>query len=410
MNLVHSFPVSSGLIIKVATLLVFLNCSILQQCSYNCNLFVFVDAQSILKKVKKSSNNNNNNEATNTNGRIQMKRPSMTIKNNNIDIAKRPTKQKNRPPGVLNSPNNNNANKNKNKDTAPTPSPTTTPTLTKSDNDNDTIPLAKQKCRICNESIRVPNPRLILLDKKCSEWNKQEYFIPTTTSTSNNNNADDIAATTCTNIQATIGAACQCPNPPKPKCNVCDNVNDYVWNNAPQYNTFTDDYCVKMIFKMSQRYEFCIGNKDHVAKMCCNNTCKVDEKDNKNSGGNTNSPNVGKNYNSKKKGYNYKKKKYYNKPSGNNDKKSTDYQYSPNKRPSDNSNPNNNKPSKPYPTYPPTNDDYDSSPGNNNNNNNDDVVYYYYYYNPTPSPTPNNFINDYYEYYYYDDYYHDDTI
>ena len=110
---------------------------------------------------------------------------------------------------------------------------------------------------------------------------------------------------------------------------------------------------------MSQRYEFCVGNKEHVAKMCCKNTCKATYP--KGDGGRT-----------KKR----KKAKSNKSPSNN---KSADVGMKPNPNPYPN----------PY-TYPPT-----YSP-----------TYYYY---PTKSPVV-NFENDYYDYYYYDDYYNDDTI
>jgi hypothetical protein len=71
----------------------------------------------------------------------------------------------------------------------------------------------KRKCRICPYSYRVPNPRLILLDKKCSDWNRQEY-----------SDGD------CRSIQSTVGAACQCRDPPKPRCDICENGGDYIWN------------------------------------------------------------------------------------------------------------------------------------------------------------------------------------
>lgn len=83
---------------------------------------------------------------------------------------------------------------------------------------------AKERCFICSTTYSVPQPRLILLNKACSDWNRQEY-----------------STQDCRNIQATVGAACQCEYPPEPQCNVCED-GDYIWKNAPQYNTFTDDW------------------------------------------------------------------------------------------------------------------------------------------------------------------------
>jgi hypothetical protein len=114
---------------------------------------------------------------------------------------------------------------------------------------------ARRNCRLCTETWSVPNPNLILLDETCSYWNNR-----------------DMPLENCSNIQATYGSACGCPNAPKPVCDVCPN-GDYVWKEAPQYNTFTDDFCVRMIYRMSKRTEFCDGNKRRVASMCCSNTC-----------------------------------------------------------------------------------------------------------------------------------------
>jgi hypothetical protein len=110
-------------------------------------------------------------------------------------------------------------------------------------------------CKLCSGSWFAPNPNLVLLDETCSYWNNR-----------------DIPLENCRNIQATYGSACGCPNAPKPVCDVCPD-GDYIWKEAPQYNTFTDDYCVRMIYRMSKRTEFCDGNKNRVANMCCSKTC-----------------------------------------------------------------------------------------------------------------------------------------
>jgi hypothetical protein len=114
---------------------------------------------------------------------------------------------------------------------------------------------ARRRCRLCTQTWSVPNPSLVLLDETCSYWNNR-----------------DIPLESCSNVQATYGSACGCPNAPKPVCDVCP-YGDYVWKEAPQFNTFTDDFCVRMIYRMSKRTEFCDGNKRRVASMCCSNTC-----------------------------------------------------------------------------------------------------------------------------------------
>ena len=109
----------------------------------------------------------------------------------------------------------------------------------------------RKKCKLCSDSWSVPNPQLVLMDKKCSHWN-----------------ARDMPAENCQNVQATFGGACQCSNAPKPVCDVCPNGN-YIWYEKTRYNTFTDDFCTRMIYKMSKRTQYCEGNKERVAKMCC---------------------------------------------------------------------------------------------------------------------------------------------
>lgn len=113
----------------------------------------------------------------------------------------------------------------------------------------------RNRCKLCAEIWSVPYPSLFLIDETCNFWNSREMPLDN-----------------CRNIQATYGAACGCPNPPSPVCNVCPD-GDYIWNDSPQYNTFTDDFCVKMIYRMSKRTEFCDGNKERVAQMCCKSTC-----------------------------------------------------------------------------------------------------------------------------------------
>ena len=259
---------------------------------------------------------------------------------------------------------------------APTPAlkATKAPVKAKDEGDQPTpgspspnSPTPPQTCRMCRTTFRVPRPRLILLDKKCSEWNRQEYSNPD-----------------CRNIQATIGAACQCEAPPRPRCNVCED-GDYIWEHNPNYNTFTDDFCVKMIYKMSQRYEFCVGNREHVARMCCMKHIKDDEEK---------SSDEKKKYKSRKDKYKDVKSPTGSGPdAGRSYKKSNDVEMS--------------KPA-PKPTKPPT-----KSP-----------TYYptYYYYFPTESPTksptkyptPAPVEETEFYYYYYDDYYvgyyNDDNI
>jgi len=116
----------------------------------------------------------------------------------------------------------------------------------------------RRKCRLCTETWFVPDPGLVLLDNTCSYWNDL-----------------DTPLDNCKDIQATYGSACGCRYAPRPACDVCPD-GDYVWKEAPQYNTFTDDFCVRMIYRMSKRTEFCDGNKKRVADMCCSNTCSSD--------------------------------------------------------------------------------------------------------------------------------------
>ncbi len=92
------------------------------------------------------------------------------------------------------------------------------------------------------------------MDETCADWNMKDK-----------GNVD------CADIQATYGSACGCPDAPEPKCNVCPN-GDYVWKQFPRYNTFSDDFCVRMVYKMSKHTEYCAGNKRSVAKMCCSGT------------------------------------------------------------------------------------------------------------------------------------------
>ena len=39
--------------------------------------------------------------------------------------------------------------------------------------------------------------------------------------------------------------------------------------------TFTDDFCVEIVYQMSQQIDFSEANKERVAKMSCSNNCKV---------------------------------------------------------------------------------------------------------------------------------------
>lgn len=135
--------------------------------------------------------------------------------------------------------------------------PKTNPTLPKSTTNagGGQQVAGRRKCRLCTETWSVPDPSLILLDETCSYWNNRE-----------------VPQENCRNIQATYGSACGCPNAPMPVCDVCPDGN-FIWKEAPQYNTFTDDFCVRMIYRMSKRTEFCDGNKRRVANMCCSNTC-----------------------------------------------------------------------------------------------------------------------------------------
>ncbi len=272
-------------------------------------------------------------------------------------------------------------------------STTTNPKAPSPDTSVDPDPQANtQVCRLCSWTYRVPKPRLILLDKSCKDWNRQQYSAPD-----------------CRNIQATVGAACQCEQPPKPRCHICDE-GDYIWDYDPDYNTFSDDFCVKMIFKMSQRYEFCIENKDHVARMCCGRyfmltSKEVDDDDDGN-----------KSEDRKKKFYKYKKYKDKNGSSG-------ESRSSPRRSRPSSANSNNNRksydvelsnPQKyPRPTNSPTYYYYYPTPS---------PTYYYYY--PTPSPTRRRRTrtptrapiasDETYYYYYGDDYYdynyNDDNI
>ncbi len=106
-------------------------------------------------------------------------------------------------------------------------------------------------CRLCSRQWRVPDPKLELMDETCAAWNMK-----------------DKGNVYCPDIQATYGSACGCPEAPEPKCNVCPD-GDYIWKQFPRYNTFSDDFCVRMIYKMSKHTEYCTGNKRSVAKMCC---------------------------------------------------------------------------------------------------------------------------------------------
>ena len=147
---------------------------------------------------------------------------------------------------------------------------------------------------------------------------------------------------------------------------------------------------------MSQRYEYCVGNKEHVSRMCCNNTCKAAYTDRNDDDRNDDDHDDDRKYRSNKKskkyskGYSSKYNGLYKRPqppydeyqtTGYDKRKSTDTAYRP-KSPSPlvpSKRPRPKKPADPQ-TY------YEN--------------YYYYYYYPTSDPTP-NFEN----YYYYDDYY-----
>ena len=82
----------------------------------------------------------------------------------------------------------------------------------------------------------------------------------------------------CQNIQATYGSACGCVNPPPPKCQVCGN-GDYSWFENLYHNSFIDDLCVRVIYRLSNDEDLCVEAKDRVAKMCCISTAsKIAEK------------------------------------------------------------------------------------------------------------------------------------
>ena len=116
----------------------------------------------------------------------------------------------------------------------------------------------EEKCQLCRGQQFLPNDDLELLEKPCSFWQNREVDV-----------------NHCHQIQSTYGSACGCPDSPRPRCDVCPD-GDYIWKQNLNFNGFVDDYCVRMVHKLSRETEdYCDVAKEKVARMCCTSSCSA---------------------------------------------------------------------------------------------------------------------------------------